>query len=192
MIKRKITALLTALVLAAALAACGAGGETTLTGIVVSVDGTVISLIEMDRNGGNMNFEEGQMPSMLSGLDGFQGFGDFVPEGFDGNFPDGGSFPQWGSGEMPEMPEGMTIPDFSGGNGGMDFDFENFVSDAETKDVDIEDAHISVEIDGGKASGSLEDLTAGTFVTITMNAKGVVTNVLVSSQFRVGRGETPF
>ena len=122
---KKIIAILLALIMMLSLAACGAGGETTLTGIVVSVDGTVISLMEMDGNGGNMNFEEGQMPSMPSGLDGFQGFGDFDPEGFDGNFPDGGSFPQWGSGEMPE---GMTMPDFSGGNGGMDFDFENFVS----------------------------------------------------------------
>ena len=59
---------------------------------------------------------------------------------------------------------------------------ENFASDAETKDVDIGDAHISVEIDGGKASGSMDDIKTGTFVTITMNGKGEVTNVLVSSQ----------
>ena len=73
------------------------------------------------------------------------------------------------------------MPNF-GGNGGMGAGSENFASDAETKDVDIGDAHISVEIDGGKASGSISDIEAGTFVTITMNGKGEVTNVLVSSQ----------
>lgn len=60
--------------------------------------------------------------------------------------------------------------------------FDNFDSDAETKNVDIGDAHISVEIDGGKASGNLDDIKAGTFVAITMNGEGEVTNVLVSSQ----------
>lgn len=53
--------------------------------------------------------------------------------------------------------------------GGMGFG--NFDSGAETKNVDIGDAHISVEIDGGKASGSMSDIEAGTFVTITMNGK---------------------
>ena len=51
----------------------------------------------------------------------------------------------------------------------------------ETTDVDIANAHISVEIDGGKASGSMNDIKAGTFVTITMNGKGEATYVLVSS-----------
>ena len=54
--------------------------------------------------------------------------------------------------------------------------------------VDIGDAHISVEIDGGKASGSMDDIKAGTFVTITMNGKGEVTNVLVSPQSFFGGG----
>ena len=104
--------------------------------------------------------------------------------------PEGGNFPQWGSGEMPQMPggmefpEGMTIPDFNSGD--MDFGFDNFASDAETKDVDIGDAHISVEIDGGKASGSMDDIQAGTFVTVTMNGKGRATNVLVSSRNSFG------
>ena len=69
--------------------------------------------------------------------------------------------------------------------------FENFASDAETKDVDIGDAHISVEIDGGKASGSMDDIKAGAFVTITINGKGEVTNVLVSSRSSFGGGN-PF
>ena len=182
------------------------GQETTLTGMVVSVDGTVISLMEMDGEMSGMNFGSGQMPEGMEGMEGFEGFGDFNPEEFDGNLPEGGSFPQWGNGEMPEgmeppegmempedmeLPEGMTMPedgqmpDF-GGMGGMDF--ENFSSDAETKDVDIGDAHISVEIEGGKATGSLDDIKAGVFVTITMNSKGEVTNVLVSSQSGFGGG----
>lgn len=83
------------------------------------------------------------------------------------------------------MPENGEMPDF-GDMGGMGFG--NFDSDAETKNVDISDAHISVEIDGGKASGSMDDIKAGTFVTITMNSKGEVTNVLVSPQSFFGGG----
>jgi len=193
--KKKLVAIFVAFVLTISLAACGAGKETPLTGMVVSVDGTVISLMEMDTsNMGGKDFAGGERPEMPEGMEGFQGFGDFNPEDFEGTFPEGGNFPQWGDGEMPEMPEGMTppedgqMPDFGGGmpnfggNGGMGAGSENFASDAETKDVDIGDAHISVEIDGGKASGSMDDIKAGTFVTITMNGKGEVTNVLVSSQ----------
>ena len=194
--KQKIVAILVAFVMAISLGACGAGEETTLTGMVVSVDGTVISLMEMDTsNMGGKDFAEGERPEMPEGMEGFQGSGDFNPEDFEGTFPEGGNFPQWGEGEMPEgtePPEGMTMPedgempDFGGENGGMRPGFGNFGEDMETKDVDIANAHISVEIDGGKASGSMEDLVPGTFVTITMNGKGEVTNVLVSSQSSFG------
>lgn len=168
------------------LAACGAEKETTLSGMVVSVDGTVISLIEMD---GNMNFGKGERPQMPEGMEGFN------PEEFDGTMPNGENFPQWGEGEMPEMPEGMTppegmtrpengeMPDFRDENGGKRPDFGNFMEDMETKDVDIADAHISVEIENGKEAGSLENIVPGTFVTITMNSKGKATYVLVSSGF---------
>lgn len=198
--KRKWIAVLLALVLAATLVACGKEEETTITGMVVSVDGTVISLMEMDgSNLGGRDFAEGEQPQMPEGMEDFQGFGDFDPEDFGGTMPEGANPPQWGDGEMPEMPEGMTppegmtmpengtMPDFSGGmpnfggNGGKSPDFENFASDVETKQIDIADAHISVEIDGGKASGSMEDIKAGTFVTITVNSKGKATYVLVSS-----------
>lgn len=202
--KKKLVAILIAFVMTISLAACGAGEETTLTGIVVSVNGTVISLMEMDSsNMGGMDFSSGKMPQMpegMEGFEGFEGFGDFNPEEFDGTMPEGGNFPQWGDGEMPEgftMPEDGSMPNFGGGmpnfggNGGMGGDFENFASDAETKDVDIGDAHISVEIDGGKASGSLNDIEMGTFVTITMNGKGEVTNVLVSAQSSFGGGRRP-
>ena len=198
--KQKLVAILVALVLTVSLAACRKSEETTtITGMVVSVNGSVISLMEMDAgNMGGKDFANGERPQMPEGMDGFRGFEDFNPEEFDGTFPEDGNFPQWGNGEMPEgmtppegmtLPEGMTIPE----NGEMpDFDgmggmgFGDFDSDVQTKDVDIGDAHISVEIDGGKASGSMDDIKAGTFVTITMNDKGEVTNVLVSSQASFG------
>ena len=173
----------------------GAGEETTLTGMVVAVDGTVISIVEMDADDmGGKDFAEGERPEMPEGMEGFQGFGDFNPEDVEGTFPEGGNFPQWGDGEMPEMPEGMEppegmtmpengeMPDFGGENGGMRPGFGNFGEDMETKEVDIADAHISVEIEGGKASGSMADIKAGVFVTVTLNGKGEATYVLVSAQ----------
>ena len=187
--KKKLVAIFVALVMTIFLAACGAEEETTLTGRVVSVDGTVISLVEMDEGSmGSMNFAEGERPEMPDGVEGFD------PGQFEGTLPEGETFPQWGAGEMPEMPgemelpEGMTIPengempDFGGEMVGMGPGFGNFGEDMETKNVDIADAHISVEIDGGKASGSMDDIKAGTFVTITLNSKGEATYVLVSAQ----------
>ena len=198
--KRKFIAIMMTLLLAATLAACGRGKETTLTGMVLSMDGTVISLVEM--NAGNMggkDFAEGERPEMPEDM---EGFGGFNPEAFDGTLPEGETFPQWGAGEMPERPEGMEppedmtmpengeMPDFGGENGGMRPGFGNFGENMETKDVDIANAHISVEIDGGKAAGSMDDIKAGAFVTITINGKGEVTNVLVSSMASFG-GRAP-
>ena len=193
--KRKLIAILMTIVLAATLVACGGGEETTLTGMVVSVDGTVVSLVEMGSDDmGGREFAEGERPEMPEGMEGFE------PGAFDGTLPEGETFPQWGEGEMPQMPEGMTppesmpmpengeMPDFDGEGGGMRPGFGNFGEDMETTDVDLADAHISVEIDGGKASGSMDDIQAGTFVTITMNGKGEVTNVLVSSMSGFGSG----
>lgn len=196
--KRKIIAILTALALAVTLAACGEEEETTLTGMVVSVNGTVISLMEMDADSlGGGNFEGGERPEMPEGM---EGFGGFDPESFSGTLPEGESFPQRGEGEMPEMPQGMEppadmtmpengqMPDFGGEGGGKGPDFGNMGTDVETTDVDIAGAHISLEIDGGKASGSMDDIQAGTFVTVTVNSKGEATYVLVSSQFTFGGG----
>ena len=201
--KQKFVAILVAFVMTISLAACGEGEETTLTGMVVSVDGTVVSLMEMSGNTGGKDFAEGERPEMPECMEGFQGFGDFNPEDFEGTFPEGGNFPQRGDGERPEMPEGMELPegmtmpengempDF-GSMDGMRPGSGNSGEDMETKDVDIADAHISVEIEGGKASGSMDDIKAGAFVTITLNGKGEVTNVLVSSQSSFGgnRGST--
>ena len=193
--KRKIIAILMVFALAASLVACGEEEETTITGMVVSVDGTVISLVEMGT--GKMSgrdFEEGERPEMPEDV---EGFGGFNPDEFDGPLPEGETFPQLEEGEMPEMPEGreppegMTMPDFGGENGGMRPGFGNLGEDMETTDVDIANAHISVEIEGGKASGSMDDIKAGSFVTITMNSKGEVTNVLVSSTAGFGGGSRP-
>lgn len=185
--KRKIIAIFMTLALTVTMAACGGGEETTLTGMVVSVDGTAISLVEMDAsNMGGRDFAEGERPEMPEGM-----------ESFDGTLPEGETFPQREKGEMPEgmtppedmtMPENGEMPDFGDKNGGMRSGFGNFGEDMETTDVDIANAHISVEIDGGKASGSMEDLVPGAFVTITMNGKGEVTNVLVSSMTGFGGG----
>lgn len=217
--KKKFVAFFLVLVMTLSLAACGAGKETTCTGMVVSVEGTVISVMEMDSSAmGNFDFAEGEMPQMPEGMEGFGGFGGFDPESFDGTLPEGETFPQRGEGERPQMPEGMegfggfdpesfdgTLPegmeDFQGFDpesfdgtlpegmtrpeGGMQ-GFEDFAADGETKEFDIAGAHISVEIDGGKASGSIDDITAGTFVTVTVNGKGEVTNVLVSSRSGFG------
>lgn len=198
MMKRKFIAGLMAFILAVPLAACGQEEETTLTGMVVSVNGTAISLMEMDTaNMGSMDFAEGERPEMPEGM---EGFGGFDPGQFDGTLPEGETIPQWGNGEISEMPEGMEppegmtmpedgkMPDFRGENGGMEPGFGNFGEDMETKDVDIGNAHISVEIDGGKASGSMDDIQAGAFVTVTVNSKGEATYVLVSSQSLFGGG----
>lgn len=211
--KTKIVAWLLVLAAALSLAACGAEEETTVTGMVTAVNGTVITLVEMDGDMSQMNFGSGEMPQMPEGMEGFdgtvpegmenfQGFGGFGEGGFDGTMPEGMTTPEGmgdfsgfgGEGFDGTMPEGMTMPeegqmpDF-GDRGNMDFDPEDFASDMETKELDIGNAHISVEIDGGKASGSMQDIKAGVFVTITVNGKGEATYVLVSSQsFLGGRG----
>ena len=193
--KRKFAAILMTLALAVSLAACGGGEETTLTGMVVSLEGTVVSLAEM----GGRDFTDGERPQMPEGMEGFEGFD---PGAFEGTLPEGETFPRREAGEMPGMPEGMEppegmtmpengeMPDFGGENGGMGPGFGGFGGDMETKTVDIGNAHISVEIDGGKESGSLEDIVPGAFVTITMNGKGEAAYVLVSSQSAFG-GDRP-
>ena len=192
---KKWMAMMIALVMMFSLAACGEAEETTVTGMVVAVDGTKISLMEMDMNNlGSKDFEKGEMP------EDFQGFEDINPEDFKGSMPDGEDFPKWEDGEMPDMPEGMTppegkerpedgkMPEFFGENGGRMPGFGGFGEDVETKEMDIAKAHISVEIDGGKASGTMDDIQPGTFVTVTLNGKGEVTYVLVSSRSFFGGG----
>lgn len=56
----------------------------------------------------------------------------------------------------------------------------------ETTTLDIANAHISLEIDGGKATGSISDIKVGSRITITKNGKGEVTNVLVAADSGFG------
>lgn len=193
---------------------------TTLTGMVTAIDGSVISLVEMSGSNG-MDFQGGQRPQRPEGMEGFEGFDGSFPEGFEGRFPEGfdgnppegmEGFAPWGEGEMPSLPEGETMPQRpeggarpempTGENGEMmelptgeggrpQPGFGGFDDQIETTQIDISNAHISLEIEGGKASGTLEDITPGSFVTITRNAEGEVTNVLVSSRFS-GRGGKSF
>lgn len=192
---KKWMAMMIAFLMMFSLGACGEAEETTVTGMVIAVDGTKISLMEMDMNNlGSKDFEKGEMP------EDFQGLENINPEDFKGSMPDGEDFPKWEDGEMPDMPEGMTppegkerpedgkMPEFFGENGGRMPGFGGFGEDVETKEMDIAKAHISVEIDGGKASGTMDDIQPGTFVTVTLNGKGEVTYVLVSSRSFFGGG----
>ena len=204
---RKILAFSLAMLLAFSLIACGEEETTTLTAMVVSVNGTVLTVVETDADA---QAQEGDMtmPSGMGDFSGFSGEG-FTPWG-DGTMPDGATMPsfdgenmpQFDGSNMPSLPEGETMPSFDrenmpqfgGGNFpgfGGEFDgtqpnMENFASDAEKKEIDIGQAHISVEIDGGKATGSIEDIQPGVFVTITMDGDGNVTNVLVSQRTGFG------
>ena len=200
---RKILALLAVLALAATMTACGTEKETTVTGMVTAIDGSVITLVEMDGDMGGKNFEGGERPSRSEGMEDFQGFGDFNPEDFEGTFPEGefqpwgdGEMPEFSEGEMPQRPENGEMPQMPTGEDGemqwpdmgegMSPGFDSSAFEGETTQIDIGSAHISVEIDGGKEGGTLEDIAAGSFVTITKNSKGEVTNVLVSSRSGFG------
>ena len=158
--------------LALTLAGCGGGEETTLSGMVVSLEGTTVTLVEMSGSMGDFSsmFENGEMPqrpqgggegSRLEGMEDFN-FEDFdpedMPEGFGGGMPPEGQRPEMGS-------------------------FENM---DEATTLDIANAHISIEIEGGKESGTLNDIVPGTFVTVTVSSKGEATYVLVSQSMGFG------
>lgn len=198
--RRKWITAIPALALALSMVGCGGGEETTVSGMVVSVEGSVVTLMEMSENmqgGFGGMFQDGERPERPEGSEDFtrpEGMEDFSipedfdfenfnpedmpegfdpenkPEGFGGMFP-GGEMPE--DGERPQMPENGEMPDRGpmGSVEGM----------GETSAIDVADAHISVEIDGVKASGSMSDLVPGAFVTITLDGKGNATYVLVSS-----------
>ena len=200
---KKLMTMICVLALVLSLAACGNGGgeETSVTGMVVSLDGTKLTLMETD---GTINLSQMQMPGNMGNFDP-ESFEGTMPEGFEGEIPEGfegmmGGFPGGFNGQMPEdfdpeslpegfegfpggfngeMPEGETRP--QRGDGQRPQGMVGFTFDGETRQIDIADAHISVEIEGGKEGGSLESLTPGSFVTITINAKGQATYVLVSA-----------
>lgn len=201
------------LVLALAIPAVGCGKKeaiasattTTVSGMVVAVEGNVISLMKTE----NMNMGSTDGSGRPSGdfeipedFEGFEGMGGFPGGSFDGTLPEGETFPnmEW-DGQMPEgfegfegmqRPEGFEGMEPPEGFEGMERPegFEGMEGrpsrgeigeDVETTDIDITGAHISVEIEDGKATGSMEDITVGCYVTITMDANGKVTNVLVTS-----------
>ena len=200
----KLTAIFLVLALTVSLAACGGGEETTVSGIVMGVDGTVISLIQMDSQmqggfgGGRFPVgENGEMPTRPEGMEDFnpedmedftipEGMEDFDPEkmqGFDPekmedfNFEDfnpedmseGFGPGGFGEGEPPEKPAEGEMPEM-----------------AEATTIDIANAHISLEIEGGKESGSMSNIVPGTFVTVTLSSKGEATYVLVSQSMGFG------
>lgn len=158
--------------------------------------------------GGTMpeGFEGGNFtrPNM-EGFDPEQ-FGGTMPEGFEGGdftMPNMEGFdPEQFGGTMPE---GFDPEKFPGGRPGGNTDGENVEGtrpsrgeghgerpsfqmggNLETTTLDIANVHISVEIDGGKATGSISDIKVGSRITITKNGKGEVTNVLVSANFGFG------
>ena len=174
---RKLTAIFLVLALTVSLAACGGGEETTVSGMVMGVDGTVISLIQMDgpmEGGFGGRFpvgENGEMPTRPEGMEDFnpedmedftrpEGMEDFDPE----NMPQG-----FGEGEPPEKPAEGEMPEM-----------------AEVTTIDIANAHISLEIEGGKESGSMENIVPGAFVTVCLSPKGEATYVLVSQSMGFG------
>ena len=171
--KTKIFAILTIAAMVFSLAACGAaesgGEETTISGMVISVEGTTVTLLESN---GNMSFGGNHGEGGNRGEGGnFGGLTGELPEGM--TMPEGGF--QWNG----EMPEGMTRPE-----DGAPI-VNSSLANISTITVDIANAHISVQTDGVKAGGTMDDIKAGAMVTIT--AKGnKVTNVLVTSQNSFG------
>ena len=196
--KRKMIALLCLAALVLSLAACSEKentATTTMTGMVVSVEGTTVTLRQFDMNnmGGNRNNGQGQRPSR--GEDSQRPEGDFtMPEGGfnrpEGDFtmPEGGFNRPEGDFTMPEggfnRPEGdFTMPE--GENPG----FGNFGgTQGETTTVDLKNAHISIQDGDIKAAGSMSDIKEGSFLTITLDSKGEATEVLVGSTFSFGGG----
>ena len=190
---KKILALSLAFALVFVLAACGeeAGEETTVSGMVVSVEGTVIQLMDTGNMGnrgqnGNRGQGDSQRPSMPENWNSE----DFtMPEGFEPeNFqrPEGetrpeGERPTMPEGEIPTRPEGETRP--QGASGGR-FNMEG----VETQSIDIANARIAREIDGGKESASLSDMQPGILVTVTLHSKGDATYVLITSTGFGGTG----
>ncbi|MBR5427170.1 MAG: hypothetical protein IK118_02375 [Clostridia bacterium] len=186
-----------AILLIASLTACGNNKEpSTLTGMVVSVDGSVVTLREIDlenvgkRSGEDSgdfdpgNFDPGSFDPSNFDPSNFD-FSNFDPKNFGGELPsdfDKENFrPEEGyTGERPSLPDGANIPERP--DNGETPDFGQRASEGETVTVDLADAHISIEgSDGEKATGTTDDIKQGSFLTVTLDRKGNATNVTVSS-----------
>ena len=172
------------------LTACG-GEETTVSGMVVSVDGTVISLMEMGGGFGGGRFpggENGEMPTRTEGMKDFnsEDMEDFPRpedmEGFDPEKMEDFNFEDFDPEDMPEgfAPGGKEPPE------GERPEMGSFEDMGEATTLDITNAHISIEIEGGKESGALTDIVPDTMVTVTVSPKGEATYVLVSQSMGFG------
>ena len=168
---KKWIAMVAILAMVLTLTACGGGEEKTVTGMVMSVEGTVVSLMEMGDFGGR-----GEMPERPEGMEDFpkpEDMEDFtMPEDFDPENFDPEKMEEFGQGEGPRMTPNGEMPDR-----------ENFGEMGEVTTLDLANGHISIEIDGGKESGSMDNIVPGTMVTVTVDGKGSATYVLVTQSF---------
>lgn len=185
---KRAIGLICVLALCLCAAGCGAGEETTLTGMVVSVEGTVVSLAVFDGQGERPTDEQnGELPT---DQENFSSFGSedasapSMPEGqTPPDLPEGGQMPIQQEGEKPdgEMPQGEAPKNGERPQGGgREFD-------GETTQVDLANAKITVQFDGGKATGSMDDITEGVFLTITLNAKGEAVTAVVTEMSGFGQ-----
>lgn len=190
--KRKLIAILCLAALVLTAAGCSEKEEstTTLTGMVVSVEGTVVNLWKTGSAGmgqgmgqmpeGNFTMPEGDFTVPEGGFN--RPEGDFtMPEG-DFTMPEGGFNRPEGDFTMPEGAEMPTRP--AGGERPETGDSTQL----QTTAVDLKNAHISIQDGDIKAAGSISDIKAGSFLTITLNSKGEATEVLVSSMSFGGNG----
>ena len=182
---KKWIAITAILAMMLSLAACGK--ESTITGMVMTVDGTVITMMETGDLGerGPMG-QNGEMPSrpegtedftmpenmedytMPEGMEGFTMPENFNPENFDPEKMDGNP-----EGQGPQRPPMGQMP---GGEAG------------EIVTLDFANAHISIEIQTGKEGGSMDDIAPGVMVTVNVDKKGVATYVLVRQPVAPGGG----
>ena len=201
---RKLTAILLVLALIVSLAACGGGEETTVSGMVMGVDGTVISLIQMDGQmeggfgGGRFpGGENGEMPTRPEGMEDFnpedmedftrpEGMEDFDPEKMEDFDPEKMEVFNFEDFDPEDMPEGFGPGGFGEGEPPEKPAEGERPEMGEATTIDIANAHISVEIEGGKESGSMDNIVPGTMVTVTLSPKGEATYVLVSQSMGFG------
>ena len=186
---KKWIAMIVILALMLALTACG-GKESSVTGMIMTVEGTVVTLMEtgdlgeggpMGQNGGMPTPPEGMegftMPenmedyTMPEGMEGYTMPENFAPENFDPEKMEGNP-----EGQGPQRPPMGQMPD-----GG----------EAEITTLDFANAHISVEIQNGKESGSMDDIAPGVMVTVNVDKTGNATYVLVRQPVAPGGGPGP-
>ena len=210
--KRRLIAALCLTAIILCMVGCSEKEEktSTITGMVMSVDGTVVSLREFNGNfqGGNRGNGQGQRPSgsensqrpskTPDGQSSASPEGNFTfPEGFtmpEGEFtrpeggserPEGGNNRPGGNFTRPEgnftLPEGATMPESDFTRPAGGNRPNSGGNQAEATTVDLKNAHISIQDGDIKAAGSMSDIKVGSFLTITLNSKGEATEVLVTS-----------